>query len=532
MSRVPPPDHSAIAISWFLHARCFAVKSSLRVPPQVGGCHQTASHAQRLTHWTEDQSESQTISDLRKVVWSAKTLAHFVRQLRISGLLEDRPSFLRLPHEIRDHIYGYILTLDRGPECEHPADSWPTGGEILGLLGVNRQVRDEARGVLERSNVWIRFTTDLLYCQSSKWKKAVRSHARYGCTTQPYPLRGGTGPLQSLKDRSALAITIRPSSHVSMPAKGRNYRKPTNTTVFAYSQHFFGCFCVFLLANARLFQNIGIEFNPDLTASGRSIATEMTESLRVLRDYRTVAICGLRPKIEYRKLRRTTKRVIWYQWQIIALVASLKQQGNKAFHAHDYPLAIHFYKIGIAVWITMIQQAKTSSLPIVESGASVLENLYIVLNTNLVLNTNRLAASRREEGSNRIIGFCAEQLDDAIEAAVKAATGPSSFGIAEFGTQGPTSEQQVKAAWHGAIALVNKADFQEQMNGKFCIGARVSLCAATQAYEAASDSSNDSQFRRKIKLEVQKVNQRLSLFPNSEDVTSDSLVIFANHLIR
>lgn len=452
--------------------------------------------------------------------------------MSISGSLQDGPLFLRLPHEIRDHIYGYILTLDHGPECAHPAICRQAGEEILGLLGVNRQVRNEARGVLERNNVWIRFTTDLLYCQSSQWRQTVEVLVKIGCKTQPFPLRCASDPLQSLEGRSALAITLCPSRHVSPPAKDRNDQEPTSTTVFAYSQHYFGRFCVFLLRHAQFFGNIEIEFNSDLTASSRSTVAEMTESLRVLRNYHTVTIRGLRPKYEYRKLRRTTTRVICCQWQIIALVASLKQRGNEAFHGHNYPLAIHFYKVGVGVWTNMIQQAKVSSLPIIGNGASVLESLYIVLNTNLVLSTNRLAASRREEGSNRVIGVCAEQLNVAVEAAMMAATGPPSFDIVDFATHGPTREQHAKAAWHGAIALVNQADFQEQMKGRFCAGARLSLCAATLAYGVASDSSDDCRFRSKITLELQKVNQRLSLFPDSEDVTSDSLILFANHMFR
>jgi hypothetical protein len=92
--------------------------------------------------------------------------------MSISGSVQDGPLFLRLPHEIRDHIYGYMLTLDRGPECAHPAICRQAGEEILGLLGVNRQVRNEARGVLERNNVWIRFTT------GKQWRLSSRSDAK------------------------------------------------------------------------------------------------------------------------------------------------------------------------------------------------------------------------------------------------------------------------------------------------------------------------------------------------------------------
>jgi tRNA U54 and U55 pseudouridine synthase Pus10 len=84
-----------------------------------------------------------------------------------------------------------------------------------------------------------------------------------------------------------------------------------------------------------MFQNITIGFNAGTAAPSESIFSDITQSLRTLRNYNTVAIRGLQSTKDYRKLRRTITRTIWHQSQISTLIAGLKQQGNEAFKAQD-----------------------------------------------------------------------------------------------------------------------------------------------------------------------------------------------------
>jgi hypothetical protein len=193
----------------------------------------TPDHDQRITDFIEDHSVSQTLSELRGVARSAEKLAAIISQMRTSAPLQDKPLFLRLPREIRDHTYGYILTLDRGPEYIHPLDERQTDKEILGLLGVNHQVSDEARKVLERTNLWICFTVDLSDCQSTQLRQVVDFAAESGCKLQIYPLKCGTGPLRALKERAVLSITIRPLSQDSAPTTAYDDQDLTTTIVFA-----------------------------------------------------------------------------------------------------------------------------------------------------------------------------------------------------------------------------------------------------------------------------------------------------------
>jgi hypothetical protein len=131
----------------------------------------------------------------------------------------------------------------------------------------------------------------------------------------------------------------------------------------------------------------------------------------------------------------------------------------------------------------MIRFAQDLALPIDGTGASFLGNLYTILHRNLVLSTNNLVASRRGEGSNRIVGIHVNWLELAVDAAMKAMNGPRNFASDQAGHQEPTDDQQVKAGYLGAIAFVNTADHEERVGGEYCFRARQYLRAASGYFQ-------------------------------------------------
>lgn len=437
--------------------------------------------------------------------------------------------FLGLPREIRDNVYGHLLSIDRGTECIHPRADRLAGEQILGVLAVSQQVRREALEVLGRTNIWISFTVDQSDCRSwHQLRQTIDEIVEDGCKVQPSRLRCGIGALRVLKDKAALAITIRPSSNGSRYTTEDDEHSLTTTTVFAYSKHLFGRFCVLLLGHAQIFENITISFDTNPAVSNKSSLVDIAESMRIIRDYRTVTIRGLQSKKMYRRLRKTITRITWHQSQISALVGGLKLQGNEAFHAQNYPLAIHLYGTGIGVWLNMVRAAQVSSMPIEGTGAWLLGNLYVVLNSNLALSTNKLVASRREVGSSRIVGIHEQQLEIAVRAAREAMDGPPTCFNEQFGSRLPTGKQRVKGCYLGAVALLNKADYEEQISGKFCRESRDYLRAATKTFKLARDRSSSPAFCRKVTTEMLRIEHRLWSFPDSEDVMSEKDIDAAN----
>lgn len=72
--------------------------------------------------------------------------------------IPSAPTLLSLPREIRDIIYGNLLTLDRTFEHRLDPTNWARKFPGLALMAVNRQLRAEALDTIVSSNVWIHVT--------------------------------------------------------------------------------------------------------------------------------------------------------------------------------------------------------------------------------------------------------------------------------------------------------------------------------------------------------------------------------------
>ncbi|KAK7966369.1 uncharacterized protein PG986_000646 [Apiospora aurea] len=68
------------------------------------------------------------------------------------------PSFLGIPRELRDHIYGYLVTVDQHFDYEDRNKYNGVDFQDLAITRVNRQIRAESLNCLVRKNLWVSVT--------------------------------------------------------------------------------------------------------------------------------------------------------------------------------------------------------------------------------------------------------------------------------------------------------------------------------------------------------------------------------------
>lgn len=193
------------------------------------------------------------------------------------------PTFLGVPREIRNHIYGYLLSVDKSPEFSPNPYRWEQNFGNRGLLRVSRQIRAEAWDILTTTNILVKVTI------VTEVNKPIKPNINYGVRdhllVQPYIQSSlfGASKAEELRSCSALHIWLGESCGKDDANKTGPYRQHHNM-MFFYSTRAYGFFCDDLAARVDEFRSISIDVNPrPLAASFQFVLQELIIPLKIIR---------------------------------------------------------------------------------------------------------------------------------------------------------------------------------------------------------------------------------------------------------
>ncbi|KAI9719592.1 MAG: hypothetical protein M1812_003363 [Candelaria pacifica] len=150
-------------------------------------------HRRQLLHFPHQEAQvsfenfsKARARSTRRDVLDRSNLANAKHRLTESSLTKDRPHFLQLPGELRNRIYRLLLT---SKEVKRTVKNGAPIYEFTpSILGVNRQIHDEALGILYFENTFIGITATCLPLRKSVTENFLpRISMRSSITSHTFP---------------------------------------------------------------------------------------------------------------------------------------------------------------------------------------------------------------------------------------------------------------------------------------------------------------------------------------------------------
>lgn len=255
------------------------------------------------------------------------------------------PTLIGLPREIRDQIFGHLLTVDRSPEFTPDRRRWEKNIGNLGLLRVNRQIRAEAWHVLKTKNIIIDVT---VVTETNQLPKPNLVQGVEDCFVQPYiqPSLFGHVKAEELRTASALHIWLGKSCGKDDINKTGRYRQHHNI-MFVYSMRACGSFCDQLATTVEEYQSISIDVNPrPVAASFKFVLQELIHPLGIIRGATRVCFRGIMKIKHFANLARVMMKRIQSPQDLTKILLQFKDRGNNCYKAREYSKAICHYWMG------------------------------------------------------------------------------------------------------------------------------------------------------------------------------------------
>ncbi len=385
------------------------------------------------------------------------------------------PTFLGLPLELRNHIYGYLLTIDKSPEFTPDARRWENNFGHLGLLCVNQQIRAEAWDVLKTTNILVNVTV------VTEANKPVKPNLLHGVKdqvlVQPYiqPSLFGASKAEELRICSALHIWIGESCGKDDANKTGPYRNHHNM-MFIYSTRTYGFFCDELAARVDEFKSISVDVNPRPPATSFNfVLQKLMMPLKVIRGADRVCFRNIMKVNLFANMAKGMMKRYHSAEEMTKTLTLFKDKGNEYYKAGKYAAAICHYWFGKQAIKHLLEIARKNSW---EVGSPAMNGFYHVeadLESNMAQAHHMLMLARKVNGKIRDIhGW---QLNNAIGCAEGA-----------MGWAGILDDQRGKAHFRRAVAFMDKAEYLVQFSGKLSKEEIVQAkwTNAVQCYEQAA----------------------------------------------
>jgi hypothetical protein len=347
-------------------------------------------------------------------------------------------TLLGVPSDIRHHILGHVLTIDRSAEYL-PDPAFPKVFDLR-LLEVSHQIREEALKVLKISNLWINLTVVAAYLVDANplLHKLIGQQAVWKL------------PLHTLFQNSEepiLNITV--GTKWDIPEDyptARPCPKPIASALFPYSKRTYAYLCQALWANKPWVEGLEIYINPRSIPTGLNVVDKFFRPMAMIRGLKQVGITTTSSDPLVEVIRRAMESPVTWTWrEILSVQKSFSQRGYCALHKKDYLNGIYYYDLGTLV-VTHLFDVATQEQTIKPIDPQFLESVGLAsdLHSNYALAINKLVESRTGKDKNVTL----VQLNIAVAQASLAFW----FGMSD--------EQRCLAHYHRGIAIENRADYE------------------------------------------------------------------------
>ncbi|KAJ9614060.1 hypothetical protein H2200_002196 [Cladophialophora chaetospira] len=364
------------------------------------------------------------------------------------------PTFLGLPRELRNLVYGHLLTIDRGPELTLNPHRWEENFGNLSILRVSHQVRAEAWDVLKSTNIIVHVT---VFTEANQPVKPNLMHgAEDHLHVQPYIQAGlfGLVKAEELNTSSALHIWLGESCGKDDANKTGRYRMQHNM-MFVYSMRTYGFFCIELAARVNEYKSISIDVNPCPSAAPfEFILQELLLPLSIIRGADRVCFRNLMKIKIFANMGKEMMKRIHCPEEMTKTLTLFKDKGNECYKAGKYAVAICHYWLGGQALGHLLEQAEKHDWPVGSPGINGIYHVEADLNSNCAQAHHKLVLSRKGKNGKfrNIEGW---QLDKAIN-----------FADAALAWAGVLDDQRGKAHFRRGVAFMDKAQYLIQFLGK------------------------------------------------------------------
>lgn len=268
-------------------------------------------------------------------------------------LTPARATFLGLPLEIRDMIYGLILTVDPNPSLiEHDEEAYRFPDTQL--FHVNAQVRREASEVLRSNNTWVML---VVISQSGEFDTQLHPHL---CFSQalfmaPVELDEQRGFLQ--KRSIIINIGLGCGSRNTRPLLGDHH---TATYLFAYNRQGFAYFCLRLWQCADVYNDMTVILHmPHPPPGNPRIVQSMMAELASIRGLQSVACLGF-PQPQQGQLERHMMTRPVSRRDVFSHLRMLSDHAEAAVSTGQREEAIHRYRMACLTSNLMLKSVRGS----------------------------------------------------------------------------------------------------------------------------------------------------------------------------
>jgi hypothetical protein len=259
-------------------------------------------------------------------------------------LVPARTTFLGLPREIRDMMYGQILTVDPDPPLIDDDDQ-PFIIPCTQVLRINSQVRSEAMEILRSQNTWVVLVIN--GCENILQSRLQEPLCRF--LVQYKTPSFDELSLSGRQRRIVIEIGFNCGNHNRRPLCTPH----TMTCLFAYNRQGFQLFCMLLWRFAPVYQNMTVIMNMAQPYLGcEQIVQDMVLALSRIRGLQNAA-CLSFPQLQaaQRLERLMTNQLSWgavfHYLKVLIGYAGLAvdaTQREEAIHRHRIAcIAVNHY---------------------------------------------------------------------------------------------------------------------------------------------------------------------------------------------